>query len=185
MLRSTHVIMNIAFFCEINVGLCCYTAITPLSYSCVVWKKYIVADFQKLQKAKEVLCNESKRKNYDLWKRSGLTISFHDWQALKDSVKTVSTSTTTPHKHFLYQIETLFHTNPSFFSQCTGLSELKRNPCWKRRNLNLQWTPKQKTSLLAKIHQKRSPTKQRHPLVNIVIIYIRICVIQAIQSSIV
>ncbi|KAG7279828.1 hypothetical protein CRUP_013738 [Coryphaenoides rupestris] len=47
-----------------------------------------VADFQKLQKAKEVLCNESKRKNYDLWKRSGVTISFHDWQALKDSVKT-------------------------------------------------------------------------------------------------
>ncbi|KAK0149923.1 DnaJ subfamily C member 12 [Merluccius polli] len=46
------------------------------------------ADFQKLQEAKEVLCNESKRKNYDLWKRSGLNISFHDWQALNDSVKT-------------------------------------------------------------------------------------------------
>lgn len=48
-----------------------------------------VADFQKLQEAKEVLCNETKRKNYDLWKRSGVTISFHDWQALNDSVKTV------------------------------------------------------------------------------------------------
>ncbi|CAL8366482.1 dnaJ homolog subfamily C member 12 [Gadus morhua] len=47
-----------------------------------------VADFQKLQEAKEVLCDESKRKNYDLWTRSGVTISFHDWQALKDSVKT-------------------------------------------------------------------------------------------------
>uniref|UniRef100_A0AAQ6IFK3 J domain-containing protein n=1 Tax=Anabas testudineus TaxID=64144 RepID=A0AAQ6IFK3_ANATE len=47
-----------------------------------------VADFQKLQEAKEVLCNETKRKNYDLWKRSGVTISFHDWQALNDSVKT-------------------------------------------------------------------------------------------------
>ncbi|CAL8257143.1 unnamed protein product [Lota lota] len=47
-----------------------------------------VADFQKLQEAKEVLCNESKRKKYDLWKRSGVNISFHDWQALKDSVKT-------------------------------------------------------------------------------------------------
>lgn len=48
-----------------------------------------MADFQKLQEAKEVLCNETKRKNYDLWKRSGVTISFHDWQALNDSVKTV------------------------------------------------------------------------------------------------
>ncbi|KAM3606912.1 uncharacterized protein V6R79_025375 [Siganus canaliculatus] len=47
-----------------------------------------VADFQKLQEAKEVLCNETKRKNYDLWKRSGVTMSFHDWQALNDSVKT-------------------------------------------------------------------------------------------------
>ncbi|KAM3863418.1 dnaJ homolog subfamily C member 12 [Diretmus argenteus] len=47
-----------------------------------------VEDFQKLQEAKEVLCNESKRKNYDLWRRSGVTIRFHDWQALNDSVKT-------------------------------------------------------------------------------------------------
>ncbi|XP_054456445.1 dnaJ homolog subfamily C member 12 [Anoplopoma fimbria] len=47
-----------------------------------------VADFQKLQEAKEVLCNETKRKNYDHWIRSGVTISFHDWQALEDSVKT-------------------------------------------------------------------------------------------------
>ncbi|TNN26823.1 DnaJ subfamily C member 12 [Liparis tanakae] len=47
-----------------------------------------VANFQNLQKAKEVLCNETKRKNYDLWTRSGVTISFHDWQSLNDSVKT-------------------------------------------------------------------------------------------------
>ncbi|XP_056902613.1 dnaJ homolog subfamily C member 12 isoform X2 [Takifugu flavidus] len=47
-----------------------------------------VADFQKLQEAKDILCNEAKRKNYDLWKRSGVTIPFHDWQALNDSVKT-------------------------------------------------------------------------------------------------
>ncbi|KAM9726551.1 dnaJ homolog subfamily C member 12 [Menidia menidia] len=47
-----------------------------------------VSDFQKLQEAKEVLCDEAKRKNYDLWKRSGVTIPFHDWQAMNDSVKT-------------------------------------------------------------------------------------------------
>ncbi|XP_056291195.1 dnaJ homolog subfamily C member 12 isoform X2 [Pseudoliparis swirei] len=51
-----------------------------------------VANFQNLQKAKEVLCNETKRKNYDLWTRSGVTISFHDWQSLNDSVKTVTTT---------------------------------------------------------------------------------------------
>ncbi|XP_056148129.1 dnaJ homolog subfamily C member 12 isoform X2 [Lampris incognitus] len=47
-----------------------------------------VEDFQKLQEAKEVLCNESKRKNYDLWRRSGVSLPFRDWQALNDSVKT-------------------------------------------------------------------------------------------------
>ncbi|XP_029031470.1 dnaJ homolog subfamily C member 12 [Betta splendens] len=47
-----------------------------------------VADFQKLQEAKEVLCNETKRKNYDLWERSGVTIPYRDWQALNNSVKT-------------------------------------------------------------------------------------------------
>ncbi|XP_068183899.1 dnaJ homolog subfamily C member 12 [Antennarius striatus] len=47
-----------------------------------------VTNFQKLQEAKEVLCDETKRKSYDLWRRSGISIPFHDWQALKDSVKT-------------------------------------------------------------------------------------------------
>ncbi|XP_077350856.1 dnaJ homolog subfamily C member 12 [Festucalex cinctus] len=47
-----------------------------------------VAEFQKLQEAKEVLCSETKRQNYDLWKRSGVAIPFHEWQALNDSVKT-------------------------------------------------------------------------------------------------
>ncbi|KAM8852110.1 dnaJ homolog subfamily C member 12 [Synchiropus picturatus] len=47
-----------------------------------------VVNFQKLQDAKEVLCDETKRKNYDLWMRSGVTIAFRDWLALNDSVKT-------------------------------------------------------------------------------------------------
>uniref|UniRef100_A0A3P9IHR2 DnaJ (Hsp40) homolog, subfamily C, member 12 n=1 Tax=Oryzias latipes TaxID=8090 RepID=A0A3P9IHR2_ORYLA len=49
---------------------------------------HAVADFQKLQEAKEVLCDEDKRKSYDLWRRSGVTIPFRDWQALSDSVRT-------------------------------------------------------------------------------------------------
>lgn len=59
---------------DIHSGHCCFMT---------------VADFQKLQEAKEVLCNEARRKNYDQWSRSGVTIPFHEWHALKDSVKTV------------------------------------------------------------------------------------------------
>ncbi|KAI2658141.1 hypothetical protein H4Q32_009625 [Labeo rohita] len=47
-----------------------------------------VEEFQKLQEAKEVLTDENKRKNYDLWLRSQITIPFSEWRALSDSVKT-------------------------------------------------------------------------------------------------
>lgn len=46
-----------------------------------------VEDFQKLQEAKEVLTDEKKRKSYDHWLRSRITIPFSEWQALSDSVK--------------------------------------------------------------------------------------------------
>lgn len=49
-----------------------------------------VEEFQKLQEAKEVLTDETKRKNYDFWLRSRITLPFTEWQALRDSVKTVS-----------------------------------------------------------------------------------------------
>lgn len=68
-----------------NIFLAC----SILAYGYYYGFLILVTDFQKLQEAKEVLCNEAKRKNYDLWKRSGIAISFHDWQALNDSVKTV------------------------------------------------------------------------------------------------
>ncbi|XP_016393928.1 dnaJ homolog subfamily C member 12-like isoform X1 [Sinocyclocheilus rhinocerous] len=47
-----------------------------------------VEEFQKLQEAKEVLTDEKKRKNYDLWLRSRIVIPFSEWRALSDSVKT-------------------------------------------------------------------------------------------------
>uniref|UniRef100_A0A8C1AXN4 DnaJ (Hsp40) homolog, subfamily C, member 12 n=1 Tax=Cyprinus carpio carpio TaxID=630221 RepID=A0A8C1AXN4_CYPCA len=47
-----------------------------------------VEEFQKLQEAKEVLTDEKKRKNYDLWLRSRIAIPFSEWRALSDSVKT-------------------------------------------------------------------------------------------------
>ncbi|XP_057370404.1 J domain-containing protein-like [Daphnia carinata] len=37
------------------------------------------AQFQKLQEAKEVLCDPEKRNDYDRWKTSGITISYKQW----------------------------------------------------------------------------------------------------------
>ncbi|XP_016420888.1 dnaJ homolog subfamily C member 12-like isoform X4 [Sinocyclocheilus rhinocerous] len=47
-----------------------------------------VEEFQKLKEAKEVLTDDKKRKNYDLWLRSRIAIPFSEWRALSDSVKT-------------------------------------------------------------------------------------------------
>ncbi|KAA0718399.1 DnaJ -like protein subfamily C member 12 J domain-containing protein 1 [Triplophysa tibetana] len=46
-----------------------------------------VEEFQKLHEAKEVLTDEKKRKNYDLWLRSQIKMPFSEWQALSDSVR--------------------------------------------------------------------------------------------------
>ncbi|XP_059518564.1 dnaJ homolog subfamily C member 12 isoform X2 [Myotis daubentonii] len=47
-----------------------------------------VETFQKLQKAKEILTNEESRARYDHWRRSQIAMSFQQWEALSDSVKT-------------------------------------------------------------------------------------------------
>ncbi|XP_060781316.1 dnaJ homolog subfamily C member 12 isoform X2 [Neoarius graeffei] len=46
-----------------------------------------VQDFQKLQQAKDILIDETKRRKYDYWLRSGITVPFSEWQALSDTVK--------------------------------------------------------------------------------------------------
>ncbi|KAF5900358.1 dnaJ subfamily C member 12 isoform X1, partial [Clarias magur] len=46
-----------------------------------------VQDFQMLQQAKEILTDETKRRQYDYWLRSSITVPFSEWQALTDSVK--------------------------------------------------------------------------------------------------
>ncbi|XP_041116373.1 dnaJ homolog subfamily C member 12 [Polyodon spathula] len=46
-----------------------------------------VAEFQKLQQAKEILKNEDSRARYDYWRRSRIAIPFRDWEALSDTVK--------------------------------------------------------------------------------------------------
>ncbi|XP_028637092.1 dnaJ homolog subfamily C member 12 [Grammomys surdaster] len=47
-----------------------------------------VETFQKLQKAKEILCNAESRARYDHWRRSQMSMPFEQWEALADSVKT-------------------------------------------------------------------------------------------------
>ncbi|XP_036590059.1 dnaJ homolog subfamily C member 12 [Trichosurus vulpecula] len=47
-----------------------------------------VENFQKLQKAKDILTNKESRDHYDYWKRSRIPIPFHQWEALSSSVKT-------------------------------------------------------------------------------------------------
>ncbi|KAK3573599.1 hypothetical protein QTP86_030014, partial [Hemibagrus guttatus] len=44
-------------------------------------------DFQKLQQAKDILTDETKRRKYDYWLRSSITVPFSEWQALSDTVK--------------------------------------------------------------------------------------------------
>ncbi|XP_061017613.1 dnaJ homolog subfamily C member 12 isoform X2 [Dama dama] len=51
-----------------------------------------VEAFQKLQKAKDILTNEASRARYDHWRRSQMSMSFQQWEALSDSVKMVGFS---------------------------------------------------------------------------------------------
>ncbi|XP_014292537.1 J domain-containing protein [Halyomorpha halys] len=42
--------------------------------------------FQKLKEAKEVLCDPEKRKNYDKWRNSGISMSYKQWLGMKEHV---------------------------------------------------------------------------------------------------
>lgn len=46
-----------------------------------------VETFQKLQRAKEILTHEESRARYDHWRRSQISMPFHQWENLTDSVK--------------------------------------------------------------------------------------------------
>ncbi|XP_063163624.1 dnaJ homolog subfamily C member 12 [Candoia aspera] len=47
-----------------------------------------VENFQKLQRAKEILSSEDSRARYDYWRRSKIAIPFQQWEALSSSMKT-------------------------------------------------------------------------------------------------
>ncbi|KAF5307317.1 hypothetical protein FQR65_LT07033 [Abscondita terminalis] len=42
--------------------------------------------FQKLQEAKDTLCDPAKKLNYDKWRNSGISISYKQWLGMKEHV---------------------------------------------------------------------------------------------------
>ncbi|XP_071808355.1 dnaJ homolog subfamily C member 12-like isoform X1 [Asterias amurensis] len=44
--------------------------------------------FAKLQRARDILTDEKKRKEYDYWRRSGLAVPYTSWIAMKDTMHT-------------------------------------------------------------------------------------------------
>uniref|UniRef100_A0A4W2E097 DnaJ heat shock protein family (Hsp40) member C12 n=1 Tax=Bos indicus x Bos taurus TaxID=30522 RepID=A0A4W2E097_BOBOX len=73
-----------------GVKLECFLSI-PSSFSRISLNEIslprTVETFQKLQKAKDILTNEASRARYDHWRRSQMSMSFQQWEALSDSVK--------------------------------------------------------------------------------------------------
>ena len=85
-----------------------------------------------MQRAKEVLTDEENRKNYDAWRRCGVAVSFKEWCARKECIKTVSTfelrHTKPDFKIFFIVIskDGLGHTSqPSFATTMTQIKDLK------------------------------------------------------------
>lgn len=102
-----------------------------------------VVEFQKLQEAKDVLCDHNKRKNYDLWRRSGVNIPFSDWQALNDSVKTSMHWAMKDKKKPMLEAaeaETQFSSQAAKSSSCDTM----RENCHPR----FRWVPESSSSLL-------------------------------------
>lgn len=44
--------------------------------------------FERLQKARNVLCNEDSRRRYDFWRRSGIAVPYEQWVELSGAVHT-------------------------------------------------------------------------------------------------
>ncbi len=51
-----------------------------------------VERFALLQRAKEVLTDDENCKSYDAWRRCGVAVSFKEWCARKECIKTVRIS---------------------------------------------------------------------------------------------
>lgn len=45
---------------------------------------FLVERFQKLQEAKEVLCDDEQRKAYDYWRNSHVTVPWKTWHSISE-----------------------------------------------------------------------------------------------------
>ncbi|KAM4852630.1 dnaJ homolog subfamily C member 12 isoform 1-T3 [Thomomys bottae] len=85
-----------------------------------------VETFQKLQKAKEILINEESRARYDQWRRSQISMPFHQWEALADSVKTSMHWATRGKKDLMLEGSDQTHINDSKNEDWNEQREIKK-----------------------------------------------------------
>ncbi|KAL4240273.1 DnaJ subfamily C member 12 [Mactra antiquata] len=60
------------------------------------------AEFERIQTARDVLCDDEKRANYDKWRHAGITLSFKKWCNMRGAVHT-SMHWMTPKKETMIQ----------------------------------------------------------------------------------
>uniref|UniRef100_A0A8C5KAG9 DnaJ heat shock protein family (Hsp40) member C12 n=1 Tax=Jaculus jaculus TaxID=51337 RepID=A0A8C5KAG9_JACJA len=82
--------------------------------------------FQKLQKAKEILTNRESRARYDHWRRSQMSMSFQQWEALADSVKTSMHWAIRSKKDLMLEGSDLTHANKIHNQEQTEQGELEK-----------------------------------------------------------
>lgn len=89
--------------------------------------------FQQLQEAKDILCDEEKRKKYDQWRNSGISMSFKQWCSLRDSVQTSMHWGSVKTKPMIEQDNQHSTTQTSYIKQ-SDFDHVKINSCpgWQR-----------------------------------------------------
>ncbi len=124
---------------RVHVCVCTSVGTTFYQVSSISLFFTTAQQFALLQAAKETLTDQDKRHQYDCWRGSGLAMSYHEWCAKKDSVKTVrvclelnvNTKSTRCLCEHAVSKPNILPTRPNIrfcYSQCTGLPRRRRNP---------------------------------------------------------
>ncbi|XP_060049732.1 dnaJ homolog subfamily C member 12 isoform X2 [Erinaceus europaeus] len=82
--------------------------------------------FQQLQMAKEILTNEESRARYDHWRRSQISMSFQQWEALSDSVKTSMHWAVRSKKDLMLEESNQTHTNETENEEWNQPGDIKK-----------------------------------------------------------
>lgn len=92
--------------------VCSCLALFAVIFKCKILKIVLAERFKKLQQAKDVLTDPAKRKDYDLWRQSGMAISYEKWCNMNESVRTVSI-------HLAHQIKLKYNLESTVYQVCT------------------------------------------------------------------